>query len=86
MRQIATERQCDKMESDMEVHMKQLCVMKLLHAEKNVTTDIQGHSLNISGEQTVDVSAVSQWMMCFGSSNSRSPPPVQIFMCGMQLR
>ena len=37
---VAAEEQSDKMESDMEVHMKQRCVTKFLHLEKMAPTDI----------------------------------------------
>ena len=42
--------------------------------------DIGGHLLNVNGDQTVDVSTVRQWVVCFSSDNinSGSPPLVQI--------
>ena len=48
--------------------------------KKIVPTDIYQHLLNVGGDQTVDVSAVRQWVVCFSSDNinSGSPPLVQI--------
>jgi hypothetical protein len=40
MRQMAVEGQSDKMVSDMEVRMKQRCVIEFLHAEKTAPNDI----------------------------------------------
>jgi len=37
MWQMAAEGQSDKMVFDMDVHMKQRCVIEVLHAEKNGT-------------------------------------------------
>jgi hypothetical protein len=37
VRQMAAERQSDKMASDMEVRMKHYCVTEILHEEKNST-------------------------------------------------
>ena len=37
VQQMAAEGQSDKMASDMEVRMKQRCVIEFLHAEKNFT-------------------------------------------------
>ena len=37
VRQMAAEGQSDRMVSDMEVCIKQMCVTELLHAEKNCT-------------------------------------------------
>jgi len=51
----------DKMASDMEVCMKQSCVIELFHVEKTAPTDINLRLLNISGDQIVDVSTVRQW-------------------------
>ena len=47
-----------------------------------IPTDIHHHLWNVSGDQTVDVSAVRQWVVFFssGASDSGSPPLVQIFM------
>ena len=69
------------MASDMEVHMKQRCVIEFLHAEKLAPTDIHQWLLNIDGDQTVDVSTVRGWVVHFssGDSSSGSPVLVQIF-------
>jgi hypothetical protein len=40
VRQITAEEQSDKMASDMEVRMKQMCVNEYLHAEKIAPIDI----------------------------------------------
>ena len=79
--QIAAEEQSDKMTSDMEVHMKQKCVIELLHAEKIAHTDIHQCLLNVYGEQIADVTTVIQWVVHFNSGNkdSGSLPQVQIF-------
>jgi len=59
-----------KMASDMEVHMKQRCVIEFLHAEKIAPNDIHRRLLNVYGDQTVDVSTVRRWVACFSSGNS----------------
>jgi len=46
---MAAEGQSDKMVSDMEVCMKQRCVIEFLHAEKIAPTDIDQSLLNVSG-------------------------------------
>ena len=48
--QMAAEEQSDKMASDMEVHMKQRCVIEFLHAEKMAPTDVHWGLLNIYGD------------------------------------
>ena len=75
---MAAEGQSDRMASDMEVHLKQRCGIECLHVEKMAPTDIHGYMLNVSGDQTVNVSTVRWWVVCF--SNSGSPLLVQIFM------
>ena len=49
---------------------------------KNRTTDIHQHLVNVSGDQTVDVSTVRLWVVHFSSGNTDSGLPllVQIFM------
>jgi len=70
VRQMTAEGQSDKMASDMEVHMKQRCVIEFLHAEKIAPIDIHRFLLNIYGDQTVDVSSiVRQWVAHFSSGN-----------------
>jgi len=50
---MTAEGQSDKMASDMEVRMKQSCVIEFLHAEKkNAPNDIHRRLLNVYGEQT----------------------------------
>ena len=81
MRQVTAEGQSDKMASDMEVCMKQRCVIEFLQAEKNAPNDIHRHLLNVYGDQTVYVSTVRRWVACFSSGDSdvqdkpRSGPP-----------
>jgi len=67
---MTAEGQSDKMASDMEVRMKQRCVTEFLHAEKIAPNDIHRCLLNIYGDQTVDVSTVRQWVVCFSSGDS----------------
>ena len=67
---MVTEGQSDKLTSAMEVHMKQRYLIEFHHAEKIAFTDIHWCLLNIYGDQTVDVSTVRQWVMCFSSSDS----------------
>ena len=76
---MAAEGQSDRMASDMDVHMKQKCVNEFLHAETMAPTDIYWYLLNTDGDQTVDVSTVRWWVVCFSSGDSGSPPLMQIF-------
>jgi len=55
---MAAEEQSDRMVSDMEVQMEQRCVIELLHAEKMAPDDTHQCSLNVHGDQTVDVSSM----------------------------
>jgi len=79
MWQMATEGQNGKTVSDMEVLMKQRCILEFLHMEKMAPTDIHEHLLNFYGDQTVIVSTVRQLVMHFISgdrkdkSHSRQP-------------
>jgi len=57
-------------QSDMEVRMKQRCVIEFLHAEKIAPNDIHRHLLNVYGDQTVDVSTMRRWVARFSSGNS----------------
>jgi len=67
---MAAEGQSDRMASDMEVCMKQRCVVKFLHTEKISPIDIHWPLLNIYEDQTVDVSTARLWAMHFsGDSN-----------------
>ena len=58
------------MASDMEVRMKQRCVIEFLHAEKIAPNDIHRRLLNVYGDQTVDVSTVRRWVARFSSGDS----------------
>ena len=52
----------DRMASDTEVHMKQRCVTAFLHAEKTAPIYVHQHSLNIYGDQRMDMSTVrNRW-------------------------
>ena len=62
--------QSDKMASDMEVRMKQRCIIEFLHAEKIAPNDIHRRLLNVYGDQTVDVSTVRRWVVRFSSGDS----------------
>ena len=57
MWQMVQEEQSDRIESGMEVHVKQRCVSEFLPVEKMEPTDIHC-LLNIYWNQTVDVSTV----------------------------
>ena len=67
---MTAEGQSDKMASDMEVRMKQSCVIEFLHAEKIAPNDIHRRLLTVYGDQTVDVSTVRRWMARFSSGDS----------------
>jgi len=69
---MAAKGQPDKMESDMEVHMKKRHRIEFLHVEKMAPTDIHQHLLDVYGDQAVDVSTVRQWMVSFRSGNRDS--------------
>jgi len=67
---MTAEGQSDKMASDMEVRMKQRCVIEFLHADKIAPNDIHWCLLNIYGDQTVDVSSARRCMVHFSSGDS----------------
>jgi hypothetical protein len=50
VQQMTAEGQSNKMTSDMEVRMKQRCVIEYLHAAKSAPSDIHRRLLNVSGE------------------------------------
>ena len=66
----------------MAVHVKHRCATEFLHMETVGPTAIPQCSLNIYGDQRVDVSTVRQWVMRFSidDSNSGSPLLVQVLM------
>jgi len=66
---MTAEGQSDKMVSDMEVCMKQRCVIEFLHAEKIAPNDIHRRLLNVYGDQT-DVSTVRRRVARFSSGDS----------------
>ena len=67
---MEAEGQSDRIVSGMEVSMKQTCAIEFLHVEKIILIDIHWCLLNISEIQTVDVSTVRWWVVCFSSNNS----------------
>ena len=67
---MVEEGQCDRVASDMEVHMKQRCVTEFMNEEKMAPIDMHRYLLNVYGDQTVDVSTVRQWVMHFSSGDS----------------
>ena len=67
---MAAEEQSDKTASDMEVHVKQMCVTAFPPMEKIPPTDIHRCFLDVYRDQTVDVSTVKQWVVDFSSGNS----------------
>ena len=72
MPQIAAEGQSDKMLPDIEVYLKQRCGIEFLHVEKIAPFDFHLHLLNVHEDQTVDVSTVRWWVVCFSSGDSGS--------------
>jgi len=69
---MGAEGQSDRMVSDMEVPMKHRCGIEFLHSEKVASTDIHQHLLNVYKDQTVNVSAVRQWVVHLSSSSSHA--------------
>ena len=67
---MAAEGQPDRMASEVKVHMKQKTGIEFLHVKKMAPVDTDPLSLNIYGDQTVDISTVKQWVMCFTSGDS----------------
>ena len=63
------------MVSNVEVCLKQSCVIEFLHAEEVAPTEFHG-------DQRDDVSTVKRWVVHFSSddSNSGSPSQVEIFL------
>jgi len=55
---MVAEGQSDKVGSDMEAWMKQMCGTEFLHAEEMVPTDIHRCLLSVYGDQRADVSTV----------------------------
>ena len=76
---MAAEGHSDRMASDVEVHMKQKCVIEFRHAEKNAATDIHWRLLNVDGDHPEAVITTRQWVVHFNSSNSGSPALVPMF-------
>ena len=55
-----------------ELCMKQRCITEFLHVEEMISTDIHRRSLNVDGDQTVDVSTVRQRVLHFSTGDSDS--------------
>ena len=51
---MAAEQQSDKMVPDMEMHIKQRCVIEFPHVERIASIHIHQCLLNVYGDQTVD--------------------------------
>ncbi|PNF39785.1 hypothetical protein B7P43_G03494, partial [Cryptotermes secundus] len=64
---IATAEQSTKMVSDIEVRMKEKCVIEFLTAKQIVPIDIHRHLLKVYRDNTVDVSTVIRWAVYFNS-------------------
>jgi len=58
------------MASDVEVRMKQRCVIESLNVEKMAPSDIHQCLTDVSGDQPVDVSTVRRWMVPFSNGDS----------------
>ena len=80
MQLMAAEGHSDKMVSDMEVRMKKRCGIESFHVDYNAPIDIHRFSLDVSGDQTVDVSTMRQWVVGFSRDDSRTHPLVQIVL------
>ena len=81
--QMVEEEHSDKMVSDMEALADEAKVWNWIPpCGKNVSLWHLSTLVNVYGDQTVDVSTVRGWEVCFsrGDSNSGSCPLVQIFM------
>jgi len=79
---MTAEGQTDKMASDMEVRMKQRCVIEFLHGEKITPNDIHRRLLNVCGNQTVDVSTVKRWMTrCISGDSDVKDKPRSVRPC-----
>jgi len=62
---MVAEGQSDTMVSDMELSLKQRCVIEFFHEERMASSDIHECLLNVYGDQTVDVSIVRWWVVHF---------------------
>ena len=67
---MAAEVQSDRMASDMEMHLKQMCGIEFLCTEEMAPTDIHQHLLVVYGDQRMDASTVRLWVVHFSSGNS----------------
>ena len=77
---MAAEGQPDRMDSDMEVWMKQKGGIEFLHVEKFALIVIHLHLLNVCRDQPMDVNTVRWWVVHFSSVawDTGSPPLLQI--------
>ena len=69
------------MTSDVEVHIKQRCVIEFLCVENMAPIDIHQHLLNVYGDQAAIVSRVRWWVVHFSSGNSDSGSPLLVLIC-----
>ena len=67
---MVVEGRSDEVVSYTEICRKQGLVIEFLHEEEMGSTDIHRHLLRVGGDQTVDVSTVRWWVVCFSSGNS----------------
>ena len=77
---MVAEGQSDTMVSDMELSLKQRCVIEFFHEERMASSDIHECLLNFYGDQTVDVSIVRWWVVHFSKGDSGLPLLVPIVM------
>ena len=70
--------QIERMVSNMQVHTRQRCVTEFILMENTAPIDIQQHLLNVSRDQTVNVSTVRWWVLRFSNGNNGSLLPVQV--------
>ena len=78
---MAAEGQSDQMISDMEVDLKQRCVIESLHAEKMAPIDIHQPLLSNYRNHAVDVSTVKHWVVHFSSGNNDSASLLLVQTC-----
>jgi hypothetical protein len=62
LRQIAQLKSCIKMEADIDVRLKQRCVIEFLNGEHIAPIELHQRLKNFYGEQTVDISTVRRWV------------------------
>jgi hypothetical protein len=58
------------MEGDIDVCLKQQCVIKFLNGEHIAPIELHQHLKNFYGEQRVDISTVRHWVRCVCDAGS----------------